>query len=457
VSRCIPSRLLLPLLAIVAAGCASHQEPAPFNIKSALTTSSHFLGTPISGPITGDASKINYNDALEVRVEWFALEQKEPSNLPLLASEATLVTAKLAGQAVLPSTSLTSDARLGWFNDAPNPGELVHQYNPSRINTLGQSQAALPMGVSAVFRLVETGGLADLTFARPEPRYVELALDRASANQLRFALAVQDEQGSQTTPVFQREVAVFQHKRTNPQTALVLVVPFVLAGLPNHAVAAVLTVSDPAGDAAFQKAVAKCKTDLESPRSAEASPLWTLGLQRAMNELDNPAHRRAALVYLAMQGDSAICEDVAMLADDNLLNQIASSIKRDAPATIQAGNLDAYSWILDRSAITAMQPLLTKATLAPELISVLTQHFGEPGRHSAAVDEVMRGAGNRHDLDLRLASENYIYLEDSSPASRVRAYQWLSARKLAPKGYDPLASPKQRRQALDAALSGGAT
>jgi hypothetical protein len=441
----------------VAAGCASHPQPAPFEIKSALTTASHYAGTPISGPITVNLSKIDFKSALDVRVEWFAFENKASSNLPLLASEATLVTAKLAGQAVLPSTSLTSDARVAWFNDAPNPRELAHECNPSRIYPIGHAESALPLGVSAVFRAVETGGPADMTFARPEPRYVEIVVARESDTQLEFALAVQDSQGSQSPHVFQREVAVFGHKRTRPQTALVLIVPFKFVGPANEAVAAVVTVSDAAGNPAFQTALAKCKTDLQTAPAGEASPVWTLGLQRAMNELDDQAYRRAAIVYLATQGDSTICEDVAMLADDALLKQIAADIKRDAPAAIDAGNLEAYSWILDRSAIHALQPLLTKATLPPELMSVLTQHFGEPGRHSAAVDEVMRGAASRHDLELRLGSENYIYLEDSSPAARVRAYQWLWARKLAPKNYDPLGSPKQRRQALDQAVAGGAS
>ncbi len=136
----------------------------------------------------------------------------------------------------------------------------------------------------------------------------------------------------------------------------------------------------------------------------------------------------AALVYLAGQGDARLCEDVAMLADDALLNQIATAVKHDAPAAINGGDLAAYAWILDRSAIGAMQPLLAKAALPPELFAVLTEHFGEPGRHSAAIDEIMRGTTNGSELHEKLVSENYIYLEDSSPAARVRAFEWLRRR-----------------------------
>src|SRR5208282_6825231 len=107
--------------------------------------------------------------------------------------------------------------------------------------------------------------------------------------------------------------------------------------------------------------------------SAIVNPQWTLGLVRALNELDDSSRRRAALVYLAEQGDARLCEDVAMLADDALLSQIAVAVKRDAPAAINSGDLGQYAWILDRSAIAAMQPLLAKATLPPELFAVLTE------------------------------------------------------------------------------------
>jgi hypothetical protein len=53
------------------------------------------------------------------------------------------------------------------------------------------------------------------------------------------------------------------------------------------------------------------------------------------------------------------------------------------------------------------------------------------------------------DLERRLINENRISLEDMSPAARTRAYEWLRQRELAPAGYDPLASAKERRVALD--------
>ena len=71
--------------------------------------------------------------------------------------------------------------------------------------------------------------------------------------------------------------------------------------------------------------------------------------------------------------------------------------------------------------------------------------------------EVLKGAGSAADLRTRLLAENFIQLEDSSPAARVRACDWLAARGIAPAGYDPLGPPKARREALERALTAAAT
>jgi hypothetical protein len=50
------------------------------------------------------------------------------------------------------------------------------------------------------------------------------------------------------------------------------------------------------------------------------------------------------------------------------------------------------------------------------------------GRFKLHVEEILRGLTGSADLQNRLIAENYIYLEDSSPASRVRAFigtSWL--------------------------------
>ena len=84
-------------------------------------------------------------------------------------------------------------------------------------------------------------------------------------------------------------------------------------------------------------------------------------------------------------------------------------------------------------------------------------HAGEAGRHAASIEQLTRGVGGRADFDGRVLGENLIFLEDSSPSSRVRAYDWLQSHGHAPAGYDPLGPPKARRAALERMLAGPAT
>ena len=66
------------------------------------------------------------------------------------------------------------------------------------------------------------------------------------------------------------------------------------------------------------------------------------------------------------------------------------------------------------------------------------KHFGFPVHAHTwlvrSVDEIMHGSSSAGDLQQKLITENYIYLEDSSPAARVRAYDWLAKQKIAPAG-----------------------
>ena len=62
--------------------------------------------------------------------------------------------------------------------------------------------------------------------------------------------------------------------------------------------------------------------------------------------------------------------------------------------------------------------------------------------------EVVDGATDLAELETRLVEENLNYLQDTSPASRSRAFDWLEARGAAPVAFDPLAPDKDRRAAL---------
>lgn len=440
-------------------GCATQQSEQPFAVPSAQTAISYHFGTPLSGARPGDVASVSFADAYEVRVSWFALERFERGNLPLLGSQARLIAARLGGQAVVPSGKLTSDAQIQWTS-LPKSGQLIDATGPVRRAALGAGSAVLPRGVTVCFRAVDQAGPTDDTLNHPEPRYVEIGLAlvpgaSADSDNLQLGVSVQDyEEEAVEAGQYQFETAVVEKPIGEAPVAVLLVVPFEFSGPANQAVAAVITVSPAVAGPRFSDAVARCKSGLlTQAEQTAAGPAWTLGIQRAIDSLDDPSRRRAALVYLASRSNSQLCEDVVAVCDPGILAQIAWDVQAEGPAIVQSGDLDAFAWLLDRSAIMTMRLPLSKSTLPPELFEVMSAYMGEPGRHVAAVDEVMRGTNSQRELQQRLISENYIYLQDSSPAYRVRAFQWLSARQVAPPGFDPLASPLERRTALDNATT----
>jgi hypothetical protein len=162
--------------------------------------------------------------------------------------------------------------------------------------------------------------------------------------------------------------------------------------------------------------------------------------------------RRAALAYLAGQMRADICMDTAISADNaaltELCTKVAAELKQVKPDEPDAD----FAWMLDRSAFELMAKLQINGKLSRQLTDVLLLHAGEAGRSPSSLEQVMGKAASRKDLDNRLMAENMIFLEDSSAAARLRAFDYLAARGLAPAGYDPLGPPAERKKALDAAL-----
>jgi len=177
--------------------------------------------------------------------------------------------------------------------------------------------------------------------------------------------------------------------------------------------------------------------------------------------LSVPNGRRSALVFLSDRTDAPVCEDVALAADDQVLAQLAKDVQAKFTTDSTPRDASAIGWTLDLTTLKLLDRLQNAAesgtvsastpALPDEMAAVLASCAGEVGRHGSSLDEVLRGLVNREDLDNRLLAENLIFLEDSSPASRVRAYDWLNERGKAPAGYDPLGSPEERRKALEAA------
>jgi hypothetical protein len=81
---------------------------------------------------------------------------------------------------------------------------------------------------------------------------------------------------------------------------------------------------------------------------------------------------------------------------------------------------------------------------------VLLRRAGECARWPDTIEDGLRRSRDAEALEAHFARENRIFLEDSAPGTRVRAYDWLASRGLAPKGFDPLAPEADRRRVIAA-------
>ena len=76
----------------------------------------------------------------------------------------------------------------------------------------------------------------------------------------------------------------------------------------------------------------------------------------------------------------------------------------------------------------------------------LYKKMAEVGLLGASIPEEYGGSGGGV-IEETLIAENFVSLEDSSPAARTRAFDWLRRRGLAPAGYEPVHSTVQERRA----------
>jgi hypothetical protein len=136
---------------------------------------------------------------------------------------------------------------------------------------------------------------------------------------------------------------------------------------------------------------------------------------------------------------------------DDAIDQVAEAVLVAAKAS-PARDTGAVGWLIEKATIETLAALLSDKNLSLELEALLIRRAGEAGRQPGSLAEILRGSTGLADFELRIVEENQIALEDASPGARVRAFDWLSSRKKAPPGYDPLATSKERRAALERAL-----
>jgi hypothetical protein len=469
------AQLLLAAM-IVGGGC--HQAPVALPSPPLSMHMGYFFGTTLSGPRPGSVDGVQPANALSISVSLIALERVPRRVFDPLNSRARLISATRAGRPVLPSSQLMRGVQMLSLDSPASLISRLQAANVGRSTNVGLMSGALPVAVTADFRMLDLSPITDPVTALQTERRIQLQVNRESDGALRAALLVQDFQpyGGSGSSSLQSERALLDLPDPD-HDCVALLIPFRFDDAQSQAVAIVLQILPGTNEPAHAAALAECKSDINRSSAtlkstAETNPGaidvsgWP-SIQAGVAALDSPDRRRSALVFLAEQTQASLCQDFVLVADQKMLERLATDIQ----SKIKIGSDDPkqsdaqVGWTMDRTTLELFSVLLNASAsgvtgnmkMPDELSAVLIAYTGEPGRHASSIEEILHGVSSRQDLENRLLAENLIFLEDSSPAARVRALGWLSARGQAPVHFDPLGSPGDRRNALENGITAATT
>lgn len=459
----MPAREGLKLLAalVLLGGCHAPPLKPPMPAPVAIFQMNHFWGTPLSGPTQAGVLPVNDPaSALAVNVTFVALERVPKIQFDLLGSRARLISATQRGQPVMPSAQLTRTVQM--FNPA-NRAEAISRLvdaNAGQTAPMVIQTGALPEHICADFSALDLSARTDLVTGDIIRRSVGLEIARGTGNSLQMALLLNDIPHADPQASLQSEIALFDLNSKQQQRCTVFVIPFQFTDSASRAVAVIAEIQPGSNDPQHVADVARCIADVRRSSHAvtagsadiSAGISGESGIQTALAGLANPADRRSALVFVAANTGANLCEQVALVADDADLDNLSRLIRIETGKTDQT--VASVGWILDKTTLQFLDRQLNAAEgagppMARDLAAILLTFAGEPGRHPSSMDPILRGVASPQDLHNRLLVENMVFLEDSSPASRVRAFAWLQSAGHAPAGFDPLAPSKQRRLALE--------
>ncbi|HTL29440.1 MAG TPA: hypothetical protein VL282_09465, partial [Tepidisphaeraceae bacterium] len=244
--------------------------------------------------------------------------------------------------------------------------------------------------------------------------------------------------------------AVLKPIAVSSSVPIAILIPFTFAKSQVRSILVLIDVGPANDDQETRRLLADADASLKRSGAAPNAlpPSWR-GYATALSGLSLTSSRRASLVYLCRETKAPVCEDFALSASDADLSMFAPLVQKGMNGPGAPRDEESLSWFLDATTLQFVGGLQTNNRLPPELLAMLLRHTGQVGMNSGSVAEMIAASRQRQDFDARVVAENIIYLEDGSPAARVRACEWLGARGKAPSGYDPLAPPRQRQAALE--------
>lgn len=486
---------LLPAVLLALLACAAPPVVrAPLRAPDLAREVRCYQGTPLSGPLLGEPAAStsaaapvgSAGAALRVVVRCVALERMPELLLDPLAGQRRLIAAVGSGSALRASSLLVPGARAGQLVSADSLEQVLLAGAHGPALSCGELSAALPAGVTASLSLARE---LSLRGQLPSREAVTILVGRSQdGRDLDVGLLVEDGRTIEGDPRLELNLlrpfpgaapGTGLHEPQRLDLGLVLPSPFGF-GAPGSPRGLVLLLSiTPAPRpgwpefAGHARAFAACLGDLARDRVVarhlsavppSAAPPAPTRAPPPPEALRREEVRRPALLHLASAEGAALCADVALGGSDRLVADVCSRVLTALSSSVleRDGPPPGLGWTLERSAGESLlaacfgedELALSEAEAPPAALELLRRHTGGlallPGSLQQALEVEDLAAWRA-----RLAAENRDLLDEGWPTLRLRAWEWLNARGLAPPGYDPLGPPEAREAALEAALAAG--
>ncbi|MFO1055106.1 MAG: hypothetical protein U1F36_23045 [Planctomycetota bacterium] len=429
---------------LLLAGCASApRPPAPPAVTADLR---YFSGTALGGrePEPDAADRLVGADSLAITCRFdFVPAPPAVRGGEILAADTGLVVAPRAERPLRGVSRLAAGARFGRGEPEDAEGALA----------LGSRIAAIPAGVTAEFFLRDRAPQV----GRPGAADVPLGVLVAHRTDGTLSLALILHTTGDGEAARRGELVELDLKLAVDGEALWLALPSPYAA--GSSILARLRARTPTDDdTAHRVALAQCLDELRAQGELERTAIAPLtpeaALERtvdaALDRIAHPFDLRRSVVFVAEQVGASVAIDLGLSCDDEVLGELARRIQ-DRLGTDAALRRDdkALRFALDLIAWQVLAERIDQGRLDDAQSGFLLRVAGEVGRFPGALTAILGTAQSSDDIENALAEQNREFLGAGNPASRVRAWDWLAARALAPKGFDPLGDAKSRRDALD--------
>ena len=450
----LPWRILTAVLAAISMQACQTVHPVVVQKQPVAYERVHIHGgSPLSGYSAFTSGKAS--SGLVVDARFFILNRMPENMLLPLGSQDSLVLTGRGRRATLSVARLTRGAR---FGEIKSRAAFTRQMLQAAggVKAFAPIRSGLFAGAYLRFQLRDhfryaghTGGplhravvSVDIWLpAGPAPVKPQIALAAS-----RYSSA-----GAAGGLAFNRETQIVATPAAPGKYAFIL--PFRFVSGSGQAVAVEINIrpAGPADKGMLEHAAILAARPPLRPAST-ADKLNRPDLVEALGRLRDKSVRRAALIYLSAQTGAHLCEDTVLTVNDSQLAPLAENIFTSVRPGAPGLSVADLGWQLDRAAYEFLYTMQKKSPLVPELQTVLSLHLGEAAYHSSSLDQIAGALGSRRLFERQIIAENYIYLQDTSPADRIGAFDWLNRRGWAPPGYHPLGPINRRNAALDKAV-----